>query len=72
MDGRYAKAVWPDGRLFTNTHVDAAQEDTYVLRGSVPEIHEPRFTCHGFRYVEVSCFFRNAHTRHADRLRGAF
>ena len=30
------------------------QLDTYVLRGGGPEVCEPRFTFHGFRYVEVS------------------
>ena len=32
----------------------ARQEDTYVLRGGGAEVYEPRFTFHGFRYVEVT------------------
>jgi alpha-L-rhamnosidase len=32
----------------------AVQEDTYVLRGGGPETWTPRFTFHGFRYVEVT------------------
>lgn len=31
----------------------ARQTDTYILKGSGAEIWEPRFTLHGFRYVEV-------------------
>ena len=30
------------------------QHDTYILKGNGPEIWEPRFTWHAFRYVEVS------------------
>jgi alpha-L-rhamnosidase len=32
----------------------AWQQDTYVLRGGGPEEFRPRFTFHGFRYVEVT------------------
>jgi len=32
----------------------AAQEDRYVCRGGGREVFEPRFTWHGFRYVEIS------------------
>jgi len=28
----------------------------YILRGEGPETYEPRFTYHGFRYVEVTGF----------------
>jgi len=31
----------------------ACQEDTYILRGGGDEYYTPRFTFHGFRYVEV-------------------
>lgn len=34
----------------------AFQQDTYVLRGTGPEAYTPRFTFHGFRYVEVTGF----------------
>ncbi len=36
---------WPD---------TAEQTDTYILRGSGEEVYTPRFTWHGFRYVEVT------------------
>ena len=32
----------------------ARQTDTYILKGEGAEIWEPRFTVHGFRYVEVT------------------
>ncbi|NLX23099.1 MAG: family 78 glycoside hydrolase catalytic domain [Phycisphaerae bacterium] len=32
----------------------AWQEDVYILKGGDEEIYEPRFTFHGFRYVEVT------------------
>ncbi|MCC6731422.1 MAG: family 78 glycoside hydrolase catalytic domain [Chthonomonadales bacterium] len=32
----------------------ACQTDTYVLRGAGQEVYTPRFTFHGFRYVEVT------------------
>lgn len=34
----------------------AWQEDVYTLRGDGPEAWTPRFTFHGFRYVEVTGF----------------
>jgi alpha-L-rhamnosidase len=32
----------------------AAQTDLYILRGAELEVWQPRFTFHGFRYVEIS------------------
>ena len=32
----------------------AVQADTYVLKGGGPETYTPRFTFHGFRYVELT------------------
>ena len=32
------------------------QTDTYILKGNGKEVWEPRFTYHGFRYVEVTGF----------------
>ncbi|MCH7904086.1 MAG: family 78 glycoside hydrolase catalytic domain [Armatimonadetes bacterium] len=34
----------------------AWQENSYTLRGGGPEVYTPRFTFHGFRYVEVTGF----------------
>ena len=30
------------------------QADTYILKGSGTEVYTPRFTYHGFRYVQVT------------------
>jgi alpha-L-rhamnosidase len=55
---RMSEEVYPDGSLdFTSTGVFATQfvqTDTYTCKGTGTEIWEPRFTYHGFRYVEVS------------------
>lgn len=56
---RFAETVEPKtGKLDTaSTGVFATgveQIDTYICRGGGREIWEPRFTYHGFRYVEVT------------------
>lgn len=52
---RFAEAVRPDGTLNTTSNRRALQTDTYVLRGDpAGETFAPRFTFHGFRYVEVT------------------
>lgn len=32
----------------------AWQEDVYIAKGSGPEVYQPRFTFHGFRYIELT------------------
>lgn len=51
---RHAEEIHPDGMLDTVTNRLAQATDTYVLRGEGEETYEPRFTYHGFRYVEVT------------------
>ena len=51
---RYAEALEPDGTIYTENLRAARQTDTYVLRGGGEEVYEPRFTFHGFHYVEVT------------------
>lgn len=55
---RMSEELYPDGSLdFTSTGVEATQfvqTDTYICKGEGIETWEPRFTYHGFRYVEVS------------------
>jgi len=51
---RHAEAVDPDGSIYTANLRTASQTDRYVCSGRPGEVFEPRFTCHGFRYVEVS------------------
>lgn len=54
---RYAETLFPDGRINTaSTGVFATtveQVDQYTCKGVGIETWEPRFTYHGFRYVEV-------------------
>ncbi len=44
----------PDGTIYTANLGSAWATDTYVLKGEGEEIWQPRFTYHGFRYVEVT------------------
>ncbi|MGF1341899.1 alpha-L-rhamnosidase [Streptomyces flavovirens] len=53
---RHAEVLNPDGTLYTANLRTARATDTYTLRGGGPETYEPRFTFHGFRYVEVTGF----------------
>jgi alpha-L-rhamnosidase len=51
---RHAEALNDDGTLNTFTNRNAAAADTYICKGGQwIETYEPRFTYHGFRYVEV-------------------
>lgn len=45
--------VLEDGELGTRPLRGAQATDRYTLRGGATEMWEPRFTFHGFRYVEV-------------------
>ena len=52
---RHGEMLHADGRLMTENLRQARATDTYVLRGDGrDEIYVPRFTFHGFRYVEVT------------------
>ncbi len=54
---RHGEMLHPDGRLMTENLRKARATDVYVLRGDPDgETYVPRFTFHGFRYVEVSGF----------------
>ncbi|MGY1495133.1 alpha-L-rhamnosidase [Streptomyces sp. QTS52] len=53
---RHAEVLNPDGTLYTANLRTATATDTYTLRGGGEETYEPRFTFHGFRYVEVTGF----------------
>ena len=43
-----------DGGLYTDNLRSAKATDHYILKGEGTEVWEPRFTYHGFRYVEVT------------------
>ncbi len=53
---RFAETLNPDGSLYMANLRGAQVTDTYTLRGDDEEIWEPRFTYHGFRYVELTGF----------------
>jgi len=50
---RYAEVVNPDGSLYTANLRSAHATDYYTFKGDGEEIWEPKFTFHGFRYVEI-------------------
>ncbi len=51
---RYGEMLQADGSLYTANLRSARATDYYTLKGGCVETYEPRFTFHGFRYVEVS------------------
>lgn len=59
---RYAEMLYPNleeygelnGRILVANLRDAASTDKYILNGEKNEIYSPRFTFHGFRYIEIS------------------
>jgi alpha-L-rhamnosidase len=51
---RHAETLKPDGALYLDNIRSAKVTDTYILKGKGREVYEPRFTYHGFRYVEVT------------------
>jgi alpha-L-rhamnosidase len=53
---RHAETLKSDGSLYTANLRGARMTDTYILRGDGKEVWEPRFTSHGFRFVEMSGF----------------
>ncbi|MCG5052694.1 MAG: family 78 glycoside hydrolase catalytic domain [Myxococcales bacterium] len=58
---RFGEKLGPDGRLDRKAlegllRQGVFEEDQYILRGGPEEVWEPRFTYHGFRYVEVEGF----------------
>jgi len=54
---RYGEMLHPDGRLMTENLRKARATDFYVCKGDPEgEIYVPRFTFHGFQFVEVSNF----------------
>jgi len=53
---KYAGRIYEDYKLDRRNNLKAEQTDTYILKGEGREVWEPRFTLHGFRYVEVSGF----------------
>jgi alpha-L-rhamnosidase len=53
---RFAETLGPDGGLYVDNLRTARATDEYTLKGAEAETWEPRFTYHGFRYVEITGF----------------
>jgi alpha-L-rhamnosidase len=51
---RHAEMLNPDGSLYTTNLRGASSIDQYVCKGDGVEVWQPRFTFHGFRYVEIT------------------
>ena len=51
---RHAETIEKDGSLYVANLRSAKAEDLYTLKGQGAETWEPRFTYHGFRFVEVT------------------
>ena len=50
---RFSETLKDDGTLFLDNIRSAEVTDTYILKGEGEEKWEPRFTYHGFRFVEM-------------------
>lgn len=51
---RFAERLDDKGMLYTTNLRSARCTDTYICKGEGIEVFEPRFTFHGFQYVEVT------------------
>ncbi len=51
---RHAEVLDKQGNFYTENLRQAKATDRYTLQGGGPEVFEPHFTFHGFRYVAVS------------------
>lgn len=50
---RHGEMIDDDGSLYVENLRTASSTDTYVCNGKGKEVFEPRFTYHGFRFVEI-------------------
>lgn len=51
---RYAEDLKADHTLDVRSNRAAKNTDVYILKGESKEMYEPRFTYHGFQYIEVT------------------
>ena len=51
---RFAERLNTDGSLYVTNYRGAKSIDSFTLAGGGEEILEPKFTFHGFQYVEIS------------------
>lgn len=59
---RHGEMLNPDGTIYTENLRGAAATDTYICRGGGEEQWQPKFTYHGFRYVEITGLTRKPTT----------
>jgi alpha-L-rhamnosidase len=52
----HSELLYDDGTINVENLRNAHATDTYTLKGGDVETYEPRFTYHGFRYVELTGF----------------
>ncbi|HOP61538.1 MAG TPA: family 78 glycoside hydrolase catalytic domain [Candidatus Saccharicenans sp.] len=65
---RFSELLYDNGLINQENLRSARAEDHYILRGDgATEVWEPRFTYHGFRYIEVTGF---PGTPKLDSIRG--
>ena len=57
---RFAERLNPDGTIYTANLRTARATDTYICRGDKTEVWEPRFTFHGFQFIEVTGLSKRA------------
>ena len=53
IEMRFAEVLKPSGEVDQSNLRSAFARDVYILKGEGEEVWEPRFTYHGFRYVEL-------------------
>jgi alpha-L-rhamnosidase len=64
---RFSELIYDNGMINRDNLGSAKARDTYTLRGEGRETYAPRFTYHGFRYVELTGY---PGTPSLDTLRG--
>jgi alpha-L-rhamnosidase len=67
VEMRYSELLYANGMINRENLRGAKARDIYILRGDSDEVYEPRFTYHGFRYVELTGF---PGTPNLDSIRG--
>lgn len=53
---KHAEVLYDDGTVNQENLRSAKATDRYILKGEGVETYEPRFTYHGFRYVQIEGF----------------
>jgi len=66
---RFAEKIHVNGMIDPSSSNAALQEDHYILKGEGEEIFEPRFTYHGFQFIEVTGY---SGTLSLETLEGRF